>query len=1137
MRIPIAAASVALWLVVGCVHTGGLAPAGAPADPVEGPPRDGFAVGETIHLVGDVFNRRSQFASQVALDVQILPDGRARAVGTFDTVTLFGRFDLTGVRPDVGLGALSFTGELEFGFDGTPFPRETYSDYRMVLTFDGDGIAGEYWIAPLPPFYLVDQPGILALRECPRSLVVDIHELAAGTDVGDAERHWHRGAALELLGDLGRARREFRAYTELRPDEARGFGKLAIVEIQAGRPRAALSSAERAVELEPEEFLWSLYVGHAHLLAGNPKATRAAYEQASHLLKWESQLDGVIDRDLSMLLERGWAAAESERQWFRDHRDGLAAFPHGRGRLHLALGDSAAAAEELKRAVAIWERELGDSHPILAEPLLSLTSALTVQGDLVGALAAVARAHDIAEASWGPHDLVNIGYLGNMAAMYESLGELDRAEATLRAVQALAIQHDAVADYEQEAAPWAHTALAVFLANRRDRCEEAEELFLEGLEGMSAITGPESPSMARTYNDHGLILVCSGRLDEAREQYEHSLRLARRTQGDDHPWVTVTMFNLAMLEWRAGRREDALERAAEVLERALLMDDPFFLATVLSMTSQILDAIGRREAAIFYGKQAVNTLQYTRSRNLQLGAEFRSSFVKSRAWMYRWVASMLIEEGRIPEAQQVLAMLKEDEFTEFVRGETADDAVEPMQIGLNEREAARKRHFDGISARIVELSVEARRLRMVAAPTPDQVRELAEIEGDLEAARIGFYDVLDEIHDLPDDEGAIASKNLYDVEAMQDTLEQLGEGTVLLHTVVTDEALYLILTTPEIQVARSHRIAEPELNRLVVRFRDGVMNTRMDPLGPAGELYDAVIGPVEDDLRQAGARTLMVFLDGALRYAPLAALHDGEGYLVERYRLALFTEAGGSWLAPSPSVDWTIAALGVSREVAGFPALPNVESELATIVIEDEADPDGVLPGQVKLNEAFSLESLQDVLEERAPVVHIASHFHFAAGTVSSSYLLLGNGDRLTLSALKEKGIRFRGVQLLTLSACETGVVEERHGGGKEVEGLAVLAQRRGARGVLATLWPVADASTGRFMETFYRELAADPDANRAAALQRTQQGFLRGEVAPAGGADDERGALVAEGETPHPPADYTHPYHWAPFILMGQWR
>lgn len=1142
MRIRAAVVSLALCLALGCAHGGGVPrpiPSGDCGDP---PARGDLEPGETIHLIGDVFNRQSQFASQVALDVHILAEGRARAVGIFDGVTLFGRFDVDGAQVDRRSGGLSFAGQLEFGFDTAGFPRETYTEFGLELSFHGEGITGEYSIAPLLPFYLIEQPGLLVLRECDRSRVAVIHELAAGEEIGEAERHWHRAIAHEQLAEYKHARRSYLSYTELRPDEARGHGKLAIVDIQDGRPRAALRWAERAVELEPEEFLWSLYLGHAHLLAGDPEAAHVAYEQASRLLKWESQLDDVVDRDLAMFVERGWAAtdADAERRWFRDRRDRLAAIPYGRGRLHRALGDDETAIGELGEAIAIWETEVGDSHPILGEPLGVLAGALIAQGDLVGALHAAERAHAIAEASWGPEDRKNLDCLWTMAWMYESLGELDRAEAALLTALALAMQHDTGADEEADLAPMARTRLGLFLGNRRGRCEEADQLYREGLAGIRETTGPESPFMSYYYNGMGLILACLGQLDEAREEYEHSLRLGRHGHGEGHPSIAVTLFNLAMLDWRAGYPLEALARNAEVLERALVMDDPAFSATVLSSTSQLLDDVGRREDAIFFGKQAVNTLQDTRSHNLQLDAAFRSSFVRSRAWIYRDLAAMLVEEGRLPEAQQVLAMLKEDEFDEFVRGEGEGGDADAKQIGLNGRETARKRHHDELSSQVVRLSERSRWLRSRVEPTPDQVQELREIQRDLETARAGFYAALDQIHELPDDHGVIASKNLYDVEAMQDTLEALGEGTVLLHTVVTDEALHVILTTPEIQVARSHPIPEPALNRLVFRFRDGVMSPHADPLGPARELYDALIGPVADDLAQAGARTLMVSLDGALRYAPLAALHDGEDYLVESYRIALFTEAGRSGSPVRSDVVWSVAALGVSHELDGFPALPNVETELATIVIENEADPDGVWPGKVRLNEAFSLQALTDVLEERAPVVHIASHFHFAAGTVSNSYLLLGDGDRLTLSALKEKGIRFRGVQLLTLSACQTGVEEQRNGGGKEVEGLAVLAQRRGARGVLATLWPVADASTGQFMESFYRELAADPDADRAAALQRTQRRFLRGETGMTGAADDERGAVVSgspgkgSGGTP---VDYTHPYYWAPFILMGQWR
>jgi CHAT domain-containing protein len=79
---------------------------------------------------------------------------------------------------------------------------------------------------------------------------------------------------------------------------------------------------------------------------------------------------------------------------------------------------------------------------------------------------------------------------------------------------------------------------------------------------------------------------------------------------------------------------------------------------------------------------------------------------------------------------------------------------------------------------------------------------------------------------------------------------------------------------------------------------------------------------------------------------------------------------------------------------------------------------------------------------------------------------------------------------------------------GREFEGFAALVQQRGVKAVIASLWPVADESTAPLMTAFYR--ARQSGGSKAAALQAAQLSLLRG--------------------------PYAHPYHWAPFVLLGNW-
>jgi CHAT domain-containing protein len=159
--------------------------------------------------------------------------------------------------------------------------------------------------------------------------------------------------------------------------------------------------------------------------------------------------------------------------------------------------------------------------------------------------------------------------------------------------------------------------------------------------------------------------------------------------------------------------------------------------------------------------------------------------------------------------------------------------------------------------------------------------------------------------------------------------------------------------------------------------------------------------------------------------------------------------------------------------------------------------------------------------------------------------LLLGDGSFLSLAQIKSLPNIFGGVELLTLSACNTAT-----GGsganGKEVEGFGVLAQRQGAKAVVASLWPVADRSTKLLMQEFYRSREARNGESKIAALREAQLKLLRGEITVDTTQSTTR---QITHEEPQPgevklrlfmldsKAPFAHPYYWAPFILIGNWK
>jgi CHAT domain-containing protein len=224
-----------------------------------------------------------------------------------------------------------------------------------------------------------------------------------------------------------------------------------------------------------------------------------------------------------------------------------------------------------------------------------------------------------------------------------------------------------------------------------------------------------------------------------------------------------------------------------------------------------------------------------------------------------------------------------------------------------------------------------------------------------------------------------------------------------------------------------------------------------------------------------------------------------------------------------------------------FNPLPGVPQELRSIIHDktaarSTANGDGILEGRVMLDESFTKDALRTALRQQYSLVHIASHFMFQPGNETDSFLLLGGMDeqnnKLTIAELKR--LSFEGVNLLTLSACETALGGEK-ANGVEVESFGVLAQRQGAGAVMATLWPVADVSTPLLMKEFYRLRETNAGMTKAEALRRAQVALLTGDIKPAANGNASRGLMTADGAATK--SSFAHPFYWAPFILIGNWK
>jgi CHAT domain-containing protein len=239
--------------------------------------------------------------------------------------------------------------------------------------------------------------------------------------------------------------------------------------------------------------------------------------------------------------------------------------------------------------------------------------------------------------------------------------------------------------------------------------------------------------------------------------------------------------------------------------------------------------------------------------------------------------------------------------------------------------------------------------------------------------------------------------------------------------------------------------------------------------------------------------------------------------------------------------------MGLSKSYGGLPALPGVLPELDAVV-HDPAVPEshGPIEGKLLPNEQFTLAALKTELGagKSFSVVHIASHFVEDGASGDEPYLMLGGenaggseGYALTLSRIEDSTISFHGTQLLTLSACSTAKGDAAKDG-MEMDSLGMIAQQKDAEAVLATLWDVNDASTSRLMSDFYSRWVKHPADGKAEALRQAQLALLHASVTSQADAVKDRGL-----ESTHPAASgsrlsgNSHPYYWAPFVLIGNYQ
>lgn len=334
-------------------------------------------------------------------------------------------------------------------------------------------------------------------------------------------------------------------------------------------------------------------------------------------------------------------------------------------------------------------------------------------------------------------------------------------------------------------------------------------------------------------------------------------------------------------------------------------------------------------------------------------------------------------------------------------------------------------------------------------------------------------------------------------------LEEIDTQAAVIYPIILPDRLEVILSIPNQPLThyatqRTQADVESTLTQLYSALSPGY--PRNERLQLSQEVYNWLIKPAEAAMASQDIKTLVFVPDGFLRNLPMAALYDGEKYVLEKYRIVF---SPGLQLFPQAlsQKKLRLLAAGLTEARQGFNPLPGVDKEIAQVSQQ--------VNSKVLFNETFTFATFKELINnESFPIVHLATHGQFSSNPEET--FLLTWSDRISIEDFdlifqKRRLGLLRPIELLVMSACQTAAGDNR-----ATLGLAGFALRSGAKSTIASLWSVSDESTSIMMQEFYHQLT-DLKVSKAEALRQAQLSLLEKPL-------------------------YQHPYFWASFVLIGNW-
>jgi CHAT domain-containing protein len=851
--------------------------------------------------------------------------------------------------------------------------------------------------------------------------------------------------------------------------------------------------------------------------AGEFDRARAIFERIGD----ESELGRTLSSSVQPLIYLGrYAEAETSalraREIFERAGDRLrlARLDTNLGNLHYRRDRFAQALALYERALAAL-REIGEPRDV-AVALRNLAVCHISLNHFAEALAIHQEARGFCESHDLPRLVVeadyNIAYLHYLRGEYTvalelyqrartraeatgdtyhgALCDLDQSELYLELNlldEGIALAEQAFAGFEALQMKYEAAKALVSLAvgvGRQGEAFRALQLFARARE-MFVVEGNDFwPALIDTYR--GLVLHQEGRHFEARRLCQDALRFFAAVGQASK--AALSELVLGRIHLSVGELVSARLRCLRALERLQETSSPELSHRAHFLLGQVEEALGAREAALAAYEASHHRLENLRSHLEQ--DELKIGFLKDKLAVYESLVAMSLAKGGRAE------MARAFDYIEQAKSRGLADLLAFRAAVLPSAAGVRSSLVEEVHGLRQELNWYYRHIDLAEVGREQRSADhLDSLRRESRSRETELLRLLREMGGHDPEFASLQSGRTVDLESIRSTLPL--DGTILefyeargtlLAAVVTHRDLEVVPLTPTSRVRHLLQLLQFQLSKL--RLGEDYVRTFDRTLQEATaahlrDLYGELIRPVRDRLRTA---RLVVVPHDFLHYVPFHALLDGDTPLIEDFAITY---------APSASV---YHLCGTKRSRGRESLVMGVPDE-ATPYIRDEVEAVArFLPSpRVFLGDEASEENLR----RHGPAsrfIHVATHGRFRHDNPMFSSVQLGT-SRLSLFDLYQLDLP---AELVTLSGCGTGLnVTE---GGDELLGLVRGLLYAGTQAALVTLWDVNDRSTAEFMTAFYGHLGHGLD--KGAALREAMR----------------------EIREAHP-----HPFHWAPFVMVGR--